>query len=144
MPNLLVWAFYLVKSWEKATFLYENIWVRSATKNKKYIYIWPINGSNLHILDGRHQYAAIHLISLTRHYNIVSNGSISIFFGMANSLLILVLCFKVKIMHWFKAISHFKPAEVGQGDQSRSLKLFCTILVHKVSPRPMHPHSMIN
>ena len=67
--------------------------------------------SNLHIQDGR-QYAAIHHISLTRHYNIVNNGSIPRFFGMANSLIILVLYFKVKIMHWVKAISHFKPAEV--------------------------------
>ena len=30
---LLVRAFYLVKSWEKATFLYETIWVRSAAKH---------------------------------------------------------------------------------------------------------------
>ena len=76
---------------------------------------WPMYMSNLHIQDGRHQYAAIHHNSLTRHYNIVSNGSIPRFFGMANSLIILVLCFKENIMHWVKAISHYKPAEVGQG-----------------------------
>ena len=69
MPTLLVWTFYLVKSWEKATFHYETIWVRSDKK----IYIWPISRSNLHIQDGRHQYAEIHHISLTRHFNIVNN-----------------------------------------------------------------------
>ena len=127
-----MWAFYLVKIWGKATVLYETIWVCSATKKK--IYIWPIIRSNLHIQDGRHQYAAIHHISLTRQYNIVNNGFISRFFGMANSLMILVLCFKVMIMHWVKAISHFKSAEVGQGYLSRSLRLFCTIFAHIVSP----------
>ena len=58
--------------------------------------LWPINKSNLPILDGRHQYVAIHHISLTSHYNIVNNGSMPSFFGMANSLTLLILCFKVK------------------------------------------------
>ena len=44
--------------------------------------------------------------------NLLNNSSIPRFFGMANSLMLLVLCFKVKVMHWVKAIRHFKPAEV--------------------------------
>ena len=52
---------------------------------------------------------------------------------MAKSLMLLVLCFKVKVMHWVKAISHFKPAVVGPY-QSRSSKLIYNILAHTVSP----------
>ena len=78
-------------------------------KNK----LWPINRSNLPIQDGRHRYVAIQNISLTCHYIIVNNSSIPSFFGMADASMLLVLCFKVKFMHWVKAISHFKPAEVG-------------------------------
>ena len=62
---------------------------------------------------GRHQYFAIHHISLTSHYTIINNGYIPSFFCMAKSLMLLVLCFKVKVMHWVKAISHFNPAVVG-------------------------------
>ena len=47
--------------------------------------------------------------------------------------MLLVLCFKVKVMQLVKAISHFKPAVVGPY-QSRSLKLIYNILAHTVSP----------
>ena len=67
--------------------------------------LWPINRSNLLIQDGRHQYVAIHNISLTCNYNIVNNSSIPSFFGMATALMLLVLCFKVKFMHSVKVLS---------------------------------------
>ena len=88
-----------VRSCEKATFQNEIICVRSASQKLKKR---PINGSNLHIQDDSHQYVAIHHISLTSHYIIVNNGSILRFFSMANSLLPLVVCFKVKVIHWVK------------------------------------------
>ena len=75
--------------------------------------LWPINRSHLHIQNGCHQYVAIDHISQTSRYNIVNNGSIPRFFCMANSLMLLVLCFKMKVMHWVKAIGHFKPTKVG-------------------------------
>ena len=76
-----------LKSWEKAIFLMRPF--GSVVLPKKVLKkLLSINRSNLHIQDGNHKYVAIHHISLTSHYNIVKNGSIPRFIGMANSLMI--------------------------------------------------------
>ena len=73
--------------------------------------LWPINRSNLLIQDGRHQYVAIHNISLTCNYIIVNNSSIPSFFrhGKCIDAISCVLQGEVHAL----GQGHFKPAEVG-------------------------------
>ena len=118
-----------------------TIWVCSDTK-KRLRKLWPINRAKLPIQDGGHQYVAIYHILLTSHYNIVNNCTIPSFFGIVNLLMILVVCFKVKVMHCVKARGHFKPAEVGRYLIAQ-FKLIYITLVH-VSPPADAPHTMIN